>query len=166
MADMTEFLHNPGFWVGSATVLVVVALVKLMVPLVTKSLDKRSQEIAEELERAVALREEAQLILARYQKKQRESMKEADEIIQKANLEARRITKEAEEQVETQLQKRMKLAMEKIEQAEKRALEDVQHHAVQVAIAAARDVMASKLDDATRNGLVEDAIATLQKKLH
>lgn len=166
MGNMSAFLHNPGFWVGLATVLVVALLLKLLIPVITKALDKRSLQIAEELERAVALREEAQLILARYQKKQRESMKEADEIIQKANLEARRITKEAEEQMEAQLQKRMKLAMEKIELAEKRALDDVQHHTVQVAIAAARELLASKLDETTRKALVDNGIANLQQKLH
>lgn len=166
MLDLSELLHNPAFWVSAATVFVAALLVKLLTPVIIKALDKRSEEISEELDRAMALREEAQVILAQYQKKQRESLKEAEDIVQKANLEARRITREAEQDVEDQLKKRMKLAMDKIEQAERQALQEVQGRIIDITVAAARTIVDSKLTASAREELVKSAVQDVQKKLH
>lgn len=166
MHDISALLHNPALWVGLATLFVFGLLIKLLTPVITKALDKRSAEITEELERAMALREEAQVILAQYQKKQRESLKEAEEIVQKANLEARRITREAEQDMEEQLKKRMKLAMDKIEQAERQALQEVQEHIIDITVSAARTIVDSKLTASAREKLVSGAAQDVQKKLH
>ena len=49
--------------------------------MLTGSLDKRAARIADELEEARKLREEAQALLAEYQRKQRDAEKEAADII-------------------------------------------------------------------------------------
>lgn len=163
---MFDLLHSPTFWVALSTAFVFGMLVKILTPMILKTLDKRSEEINEELERAVALREEAQVILAQYQKKQRESLKEAEEIVQKANLEARRITREAEQDMEDQLKKRMKLAMDKIEQAERQALQEVQNRVIDITVAATRNLVDSKLTGKAREELISAAAQDVQKKLH
>lgn len=159
-------LANTALWVSVATVIFLALVLRPLIRFVTQMLDKRTEQISEELERAMALREEAQVILAQYQKKQRESMKEAEEIIQKANLEARRITKEAEVNAEEALKKRMKLAMDKIEQAERHALQEVQGHVIDITIAAARKILAEKLDTNARNELLNQATQDIREKLH
>ena len=159
-------IHDPAFWVTVAFIIVVGLLIKKLVPVVRTSLDKRAVEIREELNRAQALREEAQAVLAQYQKKQRESLKEADEIIQKANLEARRITKDAETQVEEALKKRTKLALDKIEQAERHALAEVQSKLVDITVAAAREIVTEKLDTKARDEMVAAAVQDIEQKLH
>lgn len=166
MPELFDLLENPVFWVSLSTAFVTIMLVRALTPIVSKSLDKRAAEINEELERAVALREEAQIILAQYQKKQRESLKEAEEIVQKANLEARRITREVEQDVEEQLKKRMKLAMDKIEQAERQALQEVQNRIIDITVAASRSLVNSKLTDKAREELVASATNDVQKKMH
>lgn len=166
MPELFHLLENPVFWVSLSTLFVTGALIKILTPVVTKAMDKRAAEISEELERAVALREEAQVILAQYQKKQRESLKEAEEIVQKANLEARRITREAEQDMEEQLKKRMKLAMDKIEQAERQALQEVQNRIIDVTVAASRSLVDSKLTDKAREELIASATNDVQKKMH
>jgi F-type H+-transporting ATPase subunit b len=166
MPELFHLLENPVFWVSLSTLFVTGALIKILTPVVTKAMDKRAAEISEELERAVALREEAQVILAQYQKKQRESLKEAEEIVQKANLEARRITREAEQDMEEQLKKRMKLAMDKIEQAERQALQEVQNRIIDVTVAASRSLVDSKLTDKAREELIANATNDVQKKMH
>lgn len=166
MDNIAHLTHNPVFWITISFILVVGLIVKKIVPAVINGLDNRSANINEEIERATALREEAQAILAKYQKKQRESLKEAEEIVQKANLEARRITKEAEQAVEVALKKRMKLAVEKIEQAERQALQEVQAKVIDITMAATRAIIAEKLTPAARDALVESAAQDLQEKLH
>lgn len=161
-----HLLQSAGFWVTVSFVIVVGMLWKFLVPIITRSLDQRTSQIKDELDHAMALREEAQVLLAKYQKKQRESLQAAEEIIQKANLEARRITKEAEAEVETALKKRMKLAMDKIEQAERKALQDVQDHIIDITVAATRQIVEKNLTPDTRDTLIKLASQDIEKKLH
>lgn len=164
--DELNLLQSAGFWVTVSFVIVVGMLWKFLVPIMTRSLDQRTSQIKDELDHAMALREEAQVLLAKYQKKQRESLQAAEEIIQKANLEARRITKEAETDVETALKKRMKLAMDKIEQAERKALQDVQDHIIDITVAATRRIVEKNLTPDTRDTLIKLASQDIEKKLH
>src|SRR5690606_29543288 len=110
------------------------------------SLDKRAADIAAELDEARRLREEAQQLLASYQRKQREAMKEAEDIVTQARTEAEQLAKETRANMEAQVDRRTKLAEDKIAQAEAQALNDVRSTAAEVAIGAARRDLADQVD--------------------
>ena len=129
------------------------------------SLDKRAADIAAELDEARRLREEAQQLLASYQRKQREAMKEAEDIISQAKAEAEQLAKETRANMEAQVERRTKLAEDKIAQAETQAVNDVRSAAAEVAIGAARRVIAEKVDAGADAKLIEQAIADLASKL-
>lgn len=166
MMDLTHYLSDPAFWVTIAFLIFVAGIAKPLYVTVSTALDKRGTQIAEELSRAMSLREEAQATLAQYQKKQRAMMKEAEDILNKANQEARRITDEAEAEVADALAKRSKIAIEKIELAERHALQQVQDRIVDVTVQAARLLAADKLSASARDELVSEAASELAKKLH
>ncbi|MBC7104090.1 MAG: ATP F0F1 synthase subunit B, partial [Parvibaculum sp.] len=130
------------------------------------SLDKRAADIAAELDEARRLREEAQQLLASYQRKQREAMKEAEDIISQAKAEAEQLAKETRANMEAQVERRTKLAEDKIAQAETQAVNDVRSAAAEVAIGAARRVIAGKVDAGADAKLIEKSIADLASKLH
>ncbi|GMV62471.1 MAG: hypothetical protein AMXMBFR74_16390 [Parvibaculum sp.] len=130
------------------------------------SLDKRAADIAAELDEARRLREEAQQLLASYQRKQREAMKEAEDIISQAKAEAEQLAKETRANMEAQVERRTKLAEDKIAQAETQAVNDVRSAAAEVAIGAARRVIAEKVDAGADAKLIEKSIADLASKLH
>ena len=70
------------FWVGAAFLLFIAILFYFKVPaMLPGALDDRSAKIAEDLEQARQLREEAQALLATYERKQRDALSEAEEII-------------------------------------------------------------------------------------
>ncbi|HIF08731.1 MAG TPA: hypothetical protein EYQ81_02040, partial [Sneathiellales bacterium] len=78
-------MFDAAFWVAMAFVgLVGVALYYKLPGTVAAILDKRADDIRKELDEARALREEAQSLLASYQRKQRDAVSEADEIIDHA----------------------------------------------------------------------------------
>ncbi|MGB6085929.1 ATP F0F1 synthase subunit B [Parvibaculum sp.] len=133
---------------------------------VASSLDKRAADIAAELDEARRLREEAQQLLASYQRKQREAMKEAEDIVTQAKAEAEQLAKETRANMEAQVERRTKLAEDKIAQAEAQALADVRSVAADVAIGAARRVIAEKVDASADAKLIEKSIADLASKLH
>lgn len=130
------------------------------------SLDKRAADIAAELDEARRLREEAQQLLASYQRKQREAMKEAEDILSQAKAEAEQLAKETRANMEAQVERRTKLAEDKIAQAETQAVNDVRSVAAEVAIGAARRVIAEKVDAGQDAKLIEKSIAELAAKLH
>jgi len=160
-----EWMDNT-FWTLVALLIFLGGVLYLKVPAtVLKSLDERSDRIARELEEARKLREEAQALLASYQRKQREAKAEADDIIEAARAEAAHMVEEIRADLSQQLDRRSKLAEEKIAAAEAQAMADVQSIAADAAVASARTVIAANMDAATDAKIVDAEIAGLGAKL-
>jgi F-type H+-transporting ATPase subunit b len=162
----TSLLGEPEFWLAICFLVFVILLSKPLASKIAAALDSRSKAIERELEEAAKLRDEAQALLASYQRKSRDALKEAEDILSHAETEARRIREEAATELEMSLKRREQLAMDKIAQAEARAVEDVRNAAVDVALAATRELIEKNLDADKSKALVEDAIKDLPKRLH
>ncbi|MCR6631011.1 MAG: F0F1 ATP synthase subunit B [Magnetospirillum sp.] len=160
------FYTNPHLWVYLAFVLVVGFAFKPVFRAVTAALDGRAAKIKARLDEAHKLREDAQEMLATYQRKQRDAMKEAEEIIAHAKAEAERLSKQAAKDLEESVKRRETQALERIAQAEAQALKEVQNVAVDVAVNAARDVLAQSVTEAQKSALADAAIADLSRKFH
>jgi F-type H+-transporting ATPase subunit b len=161
-----SLLAQPEFWLAIAFVIFVAVMAKPLGGKIAAALDSRANAIARELEEAGKLRDEAQALLASYQRKSRDALKEAEQILANAEAEARRIREDAAAQLEGALKRREQLAMDKIAQAEARAVEDVRNAAVDVALAATRELIEKNLDADQSKALVEGAIKDLPKRLH
>lgn len=162
-----DFLYVPTHWVAVATVLFVVLVIYLKVPrLIGEALDKRSKEIADELEQARILRDEAQSLLSGYQRSTANAEQEAEDIIERAHTEAEQLAAEMKANMEEQVARRTKMAEEKIAQAEAQALQEVRASAVDVAIAASRKVISEGLSDSKAKELVTRSIAGISTNLH
>ena len=82
-------LGNTDFVVTLAFILFIAVLFYFKVPsMLGGMLDKRAEGIQSELDEARALREEAQTILASYERKQKEVQEQADRIVAHAKEEA------------------------------------------------------------------------------
>src|ERR1017187_3909816 len=107
------------FWVAVAFVVFLGGLVYFGVhEMMVKYIDQRRKRIRAELDEARRLKEEAQALLAQYQRKQREAEQEAAAIIAGARAEAERLTIEAKAKIEDYVGRRTKMAEAKIAQAE------------------------------------------------
>jgi F-type H+-transporting ATPase subunit b len=163
---MSEIFHDPEFWVLVAFVIVVVVGFIKLGPGIGKALDDRAERIKSELDEARRLREDAQKTLAEYQRKQRDALKEAEAIIAHAKAEAERIGRQAAQDLEAGREGRTRQTEEKIAQEEAKALADVRNTAVDIAIAAAREIIAEALDAKAGGVLIDQAIAALPQRLH
>ena len=160
-------LQDPTFWVLVAFIGFVGVLVYFRVPgMVTRGLDARAKKIRADLDEADALLEEAQGLLASYQKKQREAADEAQEIKARAKEEAERIVENGRARLEDALQRREKLAMDRIVQAEASALDEIRIRTVDIALDATRDLLASNLSDDKASAMLDDAIERLPRHLN
>lgn len=160
-------LRNTNFVVLIAFVIFIGILVYFKVPsLVAGLLDKRSAGIKSELDEARALRDEAQGLLASYERKQKEVQAQADRIVAGAKADASAAAEQAKLDLDVSIARRLKAAEEKIDSAEKAAVREVRDQAVLVAVAAARDVIAKQLTEAQANGLIDSSIDTVKARLN
>jgi F-type H+-transporting ATPase subunit b len=155
------------FWATIGLVIFLGLMVYLKVPAtVTQSLDKRAVTIREELDHARKLREEAQTLLAEYQRKAREAETEAGEIIDQAKREADALGIEAKRRMEDYITSRTKLAEQKIAQAEAQALQEVRALSADVAVAAAEKILAARVKGEAGDALIARAIGDVKAKLN
>ncbi len=151
--------------VGLILFLALVAYLK--VPgMLAKSLDERAANIRNELDEAKRLREEAQALLAEYQKKRKDAEADAAEILAAAEREAAILTEEARQKTEEFVARRNAVSEQKIKQAEADAIGAVRAAAVDIAIAAAEKVIAAKADASSQDALFKDAIGKVQSRLN
>jgi F-type H+-transporting ATPase subunit b len=155
------------FWVAVAFVAFLAILVYYKVPgLVAKALDDRAETIRKELDEARRLREEAQALLADYQKKHRNLGQEADSIVEQARREAEAFAHETRAALKDTLERRTKLAEEKIARAEAQAVDEVRASAIDVAVAAAERILREKMAGTGGAALIDQSIRDLKGRLN
>jgi len=163
---MPHLFGDPEFWVLLAVAIFLVVVWKPMRRAIVGALDARAERIRQELEAARNLREEAQQALAGYQRQQQEGAGQAQAIITHAREEAERIAAQSLRDLEEALRRRQQLAQERIAQEEAKALAEIRVFAVDIAISAARRVIAASLDERRGAALIDDGIAALPRQLH
>jgi F-type H+-transporting ATPase subunit b len=160
-------LSNTDFVVLIAFLLFLGVLVYYKVPgLLGRKLDERAEGIKSELDEARAIREEAQSLLADFERKQKDVQAQADRIVAQAKDEANEAAKEAKEDIAKSVERRMQAAEDQLASAEARAVRDIRDQAVSVAVAAARDVIAKQMTTEDRNASIDAAIDEVEAKLH
>jgi F-type H+-transporting ATPase subunit b len=160
-----HFIAEPEFWVFAAVAIFVALVWKPAKQRLIGALDARAGRIREELETARRLRDEAEKALADYRLRQHEAAAEAEAILARAKAEAERIAQQSARDLEEALRRRRRLAEERIAQEEARALAEIRAVAVDIAIAAARRVIAADLDRERGAVLIDAAIAALGHQL-
>jgi F-type H+-transporting ATPase subunit b len=133
---------------------------------VIDALDQRQVRIKAELDEARRLRDEAQALLAEYQRKRGDADREAEAIIAGATAEAERLAVEAKTKMEDFVARRTKMAEAKIAQAETQALADVRSAAADAAVAAAGKILATTAKGSVAEGLLAKGIDDVRKKFN
>lgn len=162
---MSHLFHDPTFWVAVAFVVLVILLFKPVRAKMLDGLDAKIAEIRREVEEAERLREEAQSLLASYQRQQRQAIQEAENIIARAKADAERHRAEGEEAIKEAIRRQEEQAREKIAQAEAAAIQEVRGMAVDLAITAAEKLLSDRLAGDEGGRLVDRSIQDIPSKL-
>ncbi|HZU89738.1 MAG TPA: F0F1 ATP synthase subunit B [Stellaceae bacterium] len=163
---MPHFFTEPEFWVLVAAIVFIAVVWKRARQTVIGNLDARSARIREELETARNLREEAERTLAEYRTREREAAAEAEAILAHARAEAERVAAQAARDLEQALERRRQLAEERIAQEQQKVVAEIRALAVDLAVAAARQVIAGEIDETRGAALIDAEIAALPPRLH
>ena len=141
-----EFIYEPEFWVAVSFFIFIGVLVYLGVhKKVANELDARALRISKELKEVRRLREEAEKLLADNRRKLGDVVTEVNDIIALAARQAETLAVETRQSLKEHVERRIKLAEEKIARAEMEAVRELRNDAVDVAIAAAQNLIAAKL---------------------
>jgi F-type H+-transporting ATPase subunit b len=108
---------------------------------VTGAIDSRADRIKKELEEAERLRNEAEALLASFEKKREEAEAEAKAIVAQAKEEAELLAREAGQRLDEFVARRTKQVEDKIALAETQAMAEVRAAAADAAVKVAENVL-------------------------
>jgi F-type H+-transporting ATPase subunit b len=162
---MEDFFANPTNWVVFSFIIFVFAFMKLGYGKIVAILDERIADIEQELNTVETLRIEAQELLAQYQRKHRDAMKEADEILEKAKNQAENIRKETEAELKSTKERREKQLEERLARIEREAVNDVKAYATQLSLQAAETLIRKKMDKKASKALLDESLEKIPAEL-
>ena len=161
-----EFIYEAEFWVAVSFFIFIGVLLYLGVhKRVASALDARALRIGKELDEARRLREEAERLLVDYRRKLGNVVTEVDNIIALAAKQAESLAVETRQSLKEHIERRIKLAEEKIARAEMEAVGELRNDVVDLAIAAAQNLITAKLTPDRANELVSGSTKALKTLL-
>lgn len=158
-------LEKDATWVAIGFVLFIIMLIYFKVPgQITKILDNRAEKIKNELDEAKKLREEAQAMLADFQKKNKEAEKSAKALIDEAKKIAKNYEKEAKSKFDENMERRKKLLDEKLKRAEVEALNQIKNDITDIVFEAIdKSLSNNKINKDASDRIIETGIKEITK---
>ncbi len=157
------FYMSAEFWVGAAFMLVVVGLFRPVGKVLSKMLRVRGVNIAKRIKEASDLKEDAQKLLADYERKFRSAKKEAAEILTRSEREIELIKKETLARLETEMSLKELEAKARLKASEDAAVYEITSKTADLTLAAVKKILADSLDDKALDKLIDASIESLDK---
>ncbi len=159
-------MFDESFFVALAFATVLAAFLYLKLPQrLLAALDAKSAEIANELEQASKLREEAQALLADYETRRKSAEQQAEVILTEARETAQRLAEESRTAMQAQLERRTLQAESKIARAEEQLVGEVRAAITQLAVDAAGHLIETGMSAQQANAIIEQNISELKDRL-
>lgn len=157
------FYQSAEFWVGVAFVLVVLLLAGPIGRLVRSMLNKRIDSITKRIHDAAELRDEAQKLLADYEKKFLNADKEAQAILNKSQKEIEYFKKENLAKLEEEMKIKEKEAEDRITASKETAAREISDLTSELTIKTVKAAIVKNLDAKTQNKLIDDSISLITR---
>ena len=159
-------MFDESFFVALAFATVIAAFLYLKLPQrLLAALDAKSAEIANELDEARRLLEEAEALLADYETRRKSAERQAEEIVTEARETAQRLAEEARVAMQAQLERRTQQAESKIARAEEQLVAEVRTAITRLAVDAAAHLIETGMSAQQANTLIEQNISELKDRL-
>jgi len=159
------FYTSAEFWVGVAFVLVVIFLSKPVSKAITTLLIKRREKIKARLNEAASLQDEAQKLLAQYERQYQNTQKEVEEIISKAEQELSDQNNKTTQLLENELIKKQKEAERIIETATDKARDEMTSAISKKTLEIVKSRLSENLTKSKRSKLIDASISNILKTL-
>lgn len=161
-----ELFQNTNFWMWVSFAIFAFVFWRYGKDAVLRALDNKIESIRKDLQTAETLRVESQELLAQYQRKQRDALKEAESIIRNAEKSAADYKKKAQAEMEEMIERRERQLQERLGRMKLEAKEEIQNYAAELAIDATRHIISENLDKETNQKLLKEATVNFKKSFH
>lgn len=157
------FYEHPTFWVAVSFILAIVVLVRPVSKILHEMLVRRIDGIAERIREAENLRDDAQSLLAEYEKKFKNAENEANAILKKSQQEIEFLKQERMEKLEREMKIKQDEASNRISSARNEALQSVSTQTAELTIQTVKTVLSEKLDAKAQDKLIDNSINLIAK---
>ena len=165
--EMHSILTSPELWIAVAFLIFVELFLKFVWPPIAKMLDKRADDIRDQLEKASRLRAEAEALLEAYRQESAAKHREAEEIVTAAKKDADELRARAEAELKQNLERRSQQALEKIARAEIEATAAIRLQMIDIASAAVTQIIQQELGGASsEDPAIVHAIRAIEQQIH
>lgn len=169
-ADFAEHAHEPfykegEFWVGFAFILVVVFLFKPVGSMLKAMLIKRRDGIIDQINQAEKLRDDAQVLLAQYEKKFLHAKDEADEILTKSESEIEILKTQTLNGLENELNAKRREVENSIEAATERARKEINALIGAQTVNIVKEKILQNTDAKQHSKLIDNSVENILKRL-
>ena len=159
-----EFFLQPASWVLVAFIIFVSLVFFFKVPsMVGKLLDDKILAIKNELDQARKLKEDANTLLAEYERKIESAKDEAHEIISRSELSAKSYEENSNIKSEELIARLEKQSLERIKQAEKLAITKISEEMVNKSIDISEKIIKKNISDQNSNQLFTGSLEQIKK---
>ena len=157
------FYTEVEFWVAMAFVLSVLLLLKPLSGVIRNLLQKRIDKVVQDIDDATKLRDDAQILLADYERKFVDAQKEAEQIVQKSQQSLENLKKRELANLKSGLKDKEKEAERRIAASVQKAQDEINLSASKVSVALTQKTINRYLQNADKSQLIDEAIAELDK---
>lgn len=161
LAHSEPFYQSAEFWVAVSFLLVFFGMMRPICKLGRRMLRKRANRIGKRIEDASNLKEEAQKLLAEYERKSRRAKQEAQEILARSEREVNLMRKEQMARLEKDMEIRSRDAKSRIKSAQDNAVKEISAQVAERTVATVKAVLNQKLDAKTQSAMIDESIARL-----
>ncbi len=159
-----SFFGDPASWVLIAFIIfVILALVAKAPSMIAKILDSEIEKIKNELNDARKLKEDANSLLADYERKVQNAQKEIEKILDQAKTTAKNHDESARKKVEEYIKRAEQQSIEKITQTEKMALSKVNQEIVSNSIEVAEKIVSENITEENSKKLFSQSVQQIKK---
>ncbi|MCD8497158.1 MAG: F0F1 ATP synthase subunit B [Alphaproteobacteria bacterium] len=157
-----SLLQDANFWLLGSFLIFAFVCYKYGKDTFLGLLDSRIEKIRKEIVEAENLRIEAQELLAQYQRKHRDAVKEAEKIVSNAEKHAIEIRKRAEAELMETMERREEQFKERMRNMERSAMNEIQSYAAKLSIQATQRIIEENLDKKIATQLVDRSVKNIK----
>lgn len=157
------FYQEVHFWVGVAFVLAMFVLLKPAYKFIKAALQRRVDRVINDIDEAMKLRDDAQNLLAEYERKFVNVDKEVAAIVTQGTESLRRMQQSETAQMKIELQNKEKEAARRIKSATEKAKGEINLSASRLSVDLAQKAVSQYLQNNDKQKLIDDAIDELDK---
>lgn len=159
----SPFYTEVHFWVGVAFVLAILCIIKPIVRYSKAGLQRRINKVVDDIDNAAKLRDDAQELLANYERKFVNAQDEAQQMLKKAHNNMQNIKKRETERLKIELKNKERETERRIAAATEKTKAEINTSASKASVDLAYRAINRYLQVTDKSKLIDEAIAELDK---